>query len=102
LEAKILFDADKLDVLGAIGAVRTIAYDVVTRQPVYEEPSELFMRTGEKERGEGHSSYHEFIFKLQRIKDLLYTKTAQAVAVGRHHFLENFFEQLQAEMRGER
>ena len=102
MEAKILFDADKLDVLGAIGAIRTIAYDVVIRQPVYEEPSELFLRTGEKEPGEGHSSYHEFLFKLQKIKDLLYTKTARAVAVDRHQFLVKFFEQLQAEMRGDR
>src|SRR3972149_6359381 len=29
LEAKILFDADKLDVLGAIGIVRVVAYAVI-------------------------------------------------------------------------
>ena len=34
LEAKVLFDADKLDVLGAIGTARTIAYAVQAGQPV--------------------------------------------------------------------
>jgi uncharacterized protein len=102
LEAQILFDADKLDVLGAIGVVRTIAYDVVTHQPVYEEPSEKFLKTGEKEPGEGHSSYHEFMFKLRKIKDLLHTQTARTLAEGRHDFLVDFFTQLQAEMRGEK
>jgi uncharacterized protein len=102
LEAQVLFDADKLDVLGAIGVVRTIAYDVVTAQPVYEEPSERFLLTGEKEPGEGHSSYHEYLFKLRKIKDLLHTRTARTLAEGRHDFLANFFAQLKAEMRGEK
>jgi uncharacterized protein len=49
LEAKILFDADKLDVLGAIGAARTIAYAVLDGQPVYAEPSPRFRSTFQKE-----------------------------------------------------
>jgi len=52
LEAKILFDADKLDVLGAIGAARTIAYAVLDGQPVYAEPSLRFRSTFQKEAGE--------------------------------------------------
>ncbi len=102
VEAKVLFDADKLDVLGAIGVVRTVAYDVVVGQPVYVEPSARFMATGEKEPGEAHSSYHEFLFKLRKIKGLLYTATALKIAEGRHRFMTEFFEQLSAEMAGER
>lgn len=101
LEAKILFDADKLDVLGAIGIARTVAFDVVVGQPIYAEPSERFLQTGEKEPGEMHSSYHEFIFKLGKIKDRLYTQTARSVAEGRHQFLVEFFTRLAAEERGE-
>lgn len=102
LEAKILFDADKLDVLGAIGVVRTVAYDVVVGQPVFAEPSERFRQTGQKEPGEFHSSYHEYLFKLSRIRDRLHTRSAREIASGRHDFLAAFFEQLAAEMRGER
>lgn len=101
LEARILFDADKLDVLGAIGVARTIAYAVLDGQPVYTQPSARFLETGEREPGEPHSSYHEFIFKLSKIKDRLFTPTARALAAGRHQFLVEFYERLQAEQRGE-
>lgn len=101
LEAKVLFDADKLDVLGAIGVVRTIAYDVVVDAPVYTEPSERFLETGEKETGEEHSSYHEYLFKLSKIKDMLFTPQAREIADGRHQFITEFFERLGAELRGE-
>ncbi|MEX1248711.1 MAG: HD domain-containing protein [Anaerolineales bacterium] len=102
LEAKILFDADKLDVIGAFGVARTIAYDAVMGWPVYAEASETFRKTGKKEDGETHSSNHEFIFKLGKIKERLHTKTARQIAEGRQSVLNEFFEQLEAEARGER
>jgi len=102
LEAKILFDSDKLDVIGAVGVARTIAFDVVVNQPIYAEPSEQFLTTGDKEPGEPHSSYHEYLFKLSKIKDRLFTKTAQDLAVERHRFMDQYFERLGAEERGEK
>ena len=102
LEAKILFDADKLDVIGAVGVARTIAFDVVVNQPIYVEPSQRFMETGEKEPGEPHSSYHEYLFKLSKIKDRLFTKTARDLAKERHRFMEEYFDRLGAEERGEK
>ena len=36
VEARILFDADKLDVIGAIGACRTVAYGVEAGEPIYD------------------------------------------------------------------
>ena len=102
LEAQCLFDADKLDVLGAVGAARTIAYAVLAGQPVLSLPSQHFLETGEKETGEPHSSYHEYLFKLRKVKDQLFTKTGRAIAQERHLFLERFYEQLIAEYRGER
>ena len=102
LEAKILFDADKLDVIGAIGIARTIAFDVVVDQPIYFQPSQRFIETGEKEPGEPHSSYHEYVFKLSKIKDRLFTKTARALAEERHQFMDAYFERLAAEERGEK
>jgi uncharacterized protein len=101
IEAKVLFDSDKLDVIGAIGIARTIAFDVVVGQPIYAEPSEQFLRTGRKVEGEQHSSYHEYLFKLRKIKDLLHTPTARALAEDRHRFLEEFFTRLPAEIQGQ-
>ena len=102
LEARVLFDADKLDVVGAIGAVRTIIYAVLDGKPVYSQPSDQFRRTGQEEPGELHSSYHEFLFKLSKIKDRLFTPTARSLAAARHAYLVDFFEELRAEMNGER
>lgn len=102
LEAKVLFDADKLDVLGAIGAARTIAYAALDGQPAYAEPSARFLQTGEKEPGEPHSSFHEFIFKLRNVKDRMFTDKGKKLAQDRHAYLVSFYEQLQAEARGER
>jgi len=102
LEAKILFDADKLDVIGAVGIARTVAFDVVVNQPIYAEPSHRFLITGEKEPGEPHSSYHEYLFKLSKIKDRLYTTTAREIAEERHQFMIEYFERLAAEERGEK
>jgi len=102
LEAKVIFDADKLDVLGAIGVARTIAYAVLDGQPFYAPPSDLITRTGQKEPGEPHSSYHEYLFKLSKVKDRLYTQTAKAIAAERHRFLTEFYDELIAEIHNER
>jgi uncharacterized protein len=100
LEAQILFDADKLDVIGAIGVARTIAYASVVGQPIYAEASPRFRDTGDKESGEPHSSYHEYLFKLRLIKDRLHTPAARAIAEERHRFMAEFYDRLADEERG--
>ncbi|MBM3144965.1 MAG: HD domain-containing protein [Chloroflexi bacterium] len=102
LEANVLFDADKLDAIGAIGAVRSIAYAVASEQPLHDQPSERFRQSGEKESNEPHTPYHEHLFKLSKLKERMYTPSGRALAEGRHRFLESFFEQWQAELRAER
>ncbi|OJX48178.1 MAG: hypothetical protein BGO78_12970 [Chloroflexi bacterium 44-23] len=102
IEAKVIFDADKLDVLGAIGVARTIGYAVQAGQPIYAQPSDQFLKSGQKIEGEPHSSYHEYLFKLRNVKERLFTDTALAIAQERDRFLTAFYEQLQAEIRAER
>jgi len=94
LEARVLFDADKLDAIGAVGVARAIAYAAQAGEPAYVKPSPLFIRTGEREPGEGHSAYHEYIFKLQHIRERLHTSTAQQIAVERHQYMVDYFARL--------
>lgn len=101
LEARILFDADKLDVMGAFGAARTIGYAVQSGQPVYAEASERFLESGEGEPGEAHSAYHEYLFKLRHVRERLFTEPARRLGERRHLALTAFFEQMAAEARGE-
>ena len=100
LEAQILFDADKLDAIGAIGVARAIAFSLQAGQPVYDQPSKRFLQTGRLEPGEAHSAYHEYLFKLSKLKDRLYTPAARRIAESRHQVMLQFFEELAAEMNG--
>ncbi len=100
LEAQVVFDADKLDAIGATGVARALAYATHAGQPAYAMPSEHFIKTGSKEPGEPHSAYHEHIFKLSKIKDRLYTPTARLMAEERHRFMSEYFERLGEECSG--
>lgn len=97
LEARVLFDADKLDAIGAVGVARAIAYAIKHGQPAYAKPSESFIKDGIREPGEPHSAYHEFVFKLCKLKDRLSTPTAIQIAKERHRFMVDYFEQLAEE-----
>lgn len=100
LEAQIVFDADKLDVLGAFGVARTIGYALQAGQPVFAEPSQQFREQGRGRPGEPHSAYHEYLFKLRKVAGRLYTEPARAIGAKRAELLEEFFEALAAEAVG--
>ncbi len=97
-EARVLFDADKLDALGAVGVVRALAYAIQHGTPVAARPSARFLHRGEREPDEPHTAYHEYLFKLRRLPEHLYTPTARAIAARRLALMEDFFAHLLAEM----
>ncbi len=102
IEAMVIFDADKLDVLGAVGVERVIAYAVLAGEPIFRQPSQQFLQTGVKIPGEPHSAYHEYLFKLVKIKDRLFTRSARLLAEDRDYYLGEFFLRLADEMEGKR
>lgn len=99
LEAKIIFDCDKLDVIGAIGVLRTAAYAALAGQPLTAAVSEKFRSTGQPEPGEPHTPHHEYLFKLSQVQ--FYTHTARAIASERGQFMAKFFERLEHESTGD-
>ncbi len=100
LEAQVLFDADKLDAIGAVGVARAIAFCVMAGEPFYDTPSAHFIQTGDTLPTEAHSAYHEYTFKLRKIMEHLYTETGRKLAGKRHELMTAYFQQLQAEMEG--
>ncbi|MBI9045258.1 MAG: HD domain-containing protein [Anaerolineaceae bacterium] len=101
IEAKVLFDADKLDAIGAVGIARAVAYAAQHGEPFYAKPSKLFLESGQKEAGETHTAYHEYLFKLRKLIDRILTNSGRLVAQERNHFMEAYFRRLEAEIRGE-
>lgn len=102
IEAKVLFDADKLDAIGAVGVARALAYAVLDDQPIYAEPTDTFRKTLEIEPGEPYTAYHEYLFKLSRIKDRMQTASGLAIAEERDTYMQSFFAQLRDEAVGKK
>ncbi|MFH1086804.1 MAG: HD domain-containing protein [Chloroflexota bacterium] len=107
LEAQVLFDADKLDALGAIGVARAYAAAGTMGQrlwaPVQEGYSDRPPHAGAGDLvAAGHTPVHEFRFKLVRLKDQMYTNAGRRLAVERHRFMVAFFEELEDEVKGRR
>ena len=100
LEAKVLYDADKLDAIGAVGVVRAFAHSAHLGQRLFVSLDQI--DESSMSEGSDHTAVHEFIFKLSRLRELLYTQTAHEIARGRHEFMVAFFQQLDGELRGER
>ena len=92
LEAQVVFDADKLDSIGAVGVARAFAYSGARGEPLWAPADEP---------NGSHTPRHEFAVKLSRVKERLYTATGRALAEERHAFMVAFFERMAAEVRGE-
>ena len=99
-EAKCLYDADKLDSIGAIGVARAFAFAGAHSNRLWREPWPGAPGDDAKPIGADYTPVHEFVYKLSRIAGTLYTPTAQAIAAERHRFMCTFFDRLDAEMLG--
>lgn len=103
LEAKVLYDADKLDAIGAIGVARAYAIAGRLGQRLWSPLSESAEANASASDiyNTGHTPVREFQVKLRRLKDSLYTDTARAIAEERHQYMEAFFRRLGQEVNGE-
>jgi len=99
LEARILFDADKLDSIGAIGLGRAFLFagEVGARLHNPEaDPASRPARTSED------TALREFLVKLRFVKDRMFTRTGRGLAEGRHAFMEVFFAEMDTEIAARR
>ncbi len=96
-EAKILQDADRLDIIGAIGLARTFARGGWSNIPIYD-PS---IPPKEKYDGKSLTSVNHIYEKILKVKDTINTNTAKKIAEDRYKFVEEFLERLLKEWKGE-
>ncbi|MDE6401857.1 MAG: HD domain-containing protein [Clostridiales bacterium] len=96
LEAKILFDADKLDVTGAMGIARTLVYKGAVNDPLYS-----LNENGMPSRGENDdrpSFFQEYNYKLKNLYSRFYTKRGAELAESRKDAARSFYENLYNEV----
>jgi uncharacterized protein len=101
LEARVLFDADKLDAIGAVGVARAYIVGGQRDSRLWAEVPPDYVEGDLADRRD-HTPAHEFVFKLSKLKDLMHTATGRAIAAERHAFMAAFFRRLGQEARGER
>lgn len=98
LEAKILFDADKLDVTGAVGIARTLIYEGIVSHPLY-----TLRPDGSVSNGEGDTApsfFQEYKYKLERLYSQFYTARGAQLARQRQAAAVSYYENLLAEIDG--
>lgn len=100
LEAQVVFDADKLDALGAVGVARAFAYAGHRGSRLWAPLREV--AEAPPPTGPDYTPVHEFWHKLRRLPEMLYTATARALAQERYAFMEAFFRRLDEECTGTR
>jgi uncharacterized protein len=109
IEAKILSDADKLDVLGATGIARSFTIGGENGQKIYSDtPVDEYIKknlAGGKANGRiidpsKHASNLEFETKFRHIPEKLYTRKAREIARERLEYMKQFFERLKNEIHG--
>ncbi|WP_099466591.1 HD domain-containing protein [Konateibacter massiliensis] len=97
MEAKILFDADKLDVTGTLGIARTLFYKGYVSEPLYSTNVEGEILDGSKDNAP--SFFQEYKFKLERLYDKFYTKRGQALAMERQKAAVDFYNNMLREVQ---
>lgn len=102
IEAKILFDADKLDSIGAVGIGRDFLFAGSSGSNCLYTGNEkkLVKNAREFSYTKEDSALLEYYFKLKKIKSKILTKTGKKIAEERHDYMVNFFKRFELEIKG--
>lgn len=99
VEAKVLFDADKLDAIGAIGVAR--AYLFAGELGARLHSPEINVEEA-KSYSKDDTGYREFKVKLNKIQNKILTGEGRKIAKERHSFMKAFFKRFLEEYEGTR
>ena len=97
IEAQVLFDADKLDSIGAIGIGRAFLFAGEVGAYVHNINAEI---EATQPYTKEDTAYREFSVKLRCVKDTMLTDEGKKLAVERHRFMEEFFSRIDEEVEG--
>ena len=104
LEAEVVFDADKLDSIGAVGVARDFLF-------AGSAGSNCLYTGNEKELAKSSKDYSftkedsailEYEIRLKHIKNKMLTKSGREIAIERDKFMKDFFDVFWQEVEGKR
>jgi len=100
IEAMILHDADKLDVLGAIGVARVfmISGKYGQRLKIDKLKNENVSENGRIRDLAKHNPLIEYKYKMKKIPDKMYLDISRKIGQEKFNFTKLFFETLEMEM----
>ena len=99
IEAKVLFDADKIDAIGAVGVARAYLFAGEIGARLHNIGNNI---EGTKPYSVDDTGYREYKIKLSKIKDRILTTEGRRIAEARHDFMESFFKRFIEEYEGEK
>lgn len=97
-EAQVLFDADKLDAMGATGIGRAFLFAGEVGAKLHDKEI-VVEHTAAYSRED--TAYREYLVKLVTLKDRMLTEEGKRMAQARHQFMVEFFNRLNREVEGE-
>jgi len=97
IEAKILFDADKLDATGTLGIARTLIYKGQVSEPLYSLDENGNVSDGENDTIP--SFFQEYKFKLEKLYDKFFTRRGKQIAKERQASAILFYESMLKEVK---
>lgn len=102
IEAKVLFDADKLDSIGAIGVARNFLFAGNAGSKTLYTGNEKRLAKEKKDYAytKEDSAILEYEIKLKHIKDKMLTKEGNKIAKERHEFMVDFHNRFEKEIKG--
>ena len=110
IEAKILFDADKLESLGAIGIARSFIWIAKNNARIYHKVSldDYIKENMQDYRIDGrvrdktkHSTQMEYEMKYKFLTDKMFTQKGKELAQKRTKYMKSFLDILEKEIKGE-
>jgi uncharacterized protein len=96
-EAKILFDADKLDSIGAVGIGRAFLFAGEIGAKLHNKDADIDKT---KPYTKEDTAYREYMVKLKKVKERMLTDGGKHIAEERHKFMVEFFDRLNNEVDG--
>ncbi|MBE6391057.1 MAG: HD domain-containing protein [Lentisphaerae bacterium] len=97
IEAQILYDADKLDSLGAVGLGRAFMFAGHCNARLHNTEEEALQAPSYSKED---TAYREYLVKLRFIPEKMFTESGKKIAVQRLQFMEDFFSTLDHEING--